>query len=795
MELNKRRVPLDKRKRTEISCDKCKSRKQKCNRVLGEPQCRYCQTHGILCSTTKPRKQRLYGSDETLRNRLTLLESLVKGLVPDANLSSNDEMVKLGKSLGIPLPIGETAPDAETKHATSVAQEDEYSLSLFPDQQGQIQYIGPSSSFEFHRKLRMLLGSYVNFEFTMFGRNAADQSTISETSAICQTGSGKDRRGNGELGNVLNDCSSLSNLVRKHDGPVLDALVDAYFDIIHSDFPVLHEASFREAYEIWSATGSTTDPAWLCGLLCALILSRRVVAIVVPGDVEMRWWRYVQALLPAVLFTTNLSTIQALMLSALHLHNTNHRDACWNLTGIAVRVAFAVGLHRDEIKHLQGPLRRELGKQLWWTLYTFEQMQVSSYDRPSAIGDVAISTSHPNERIIGFAGHYPQDLMKWSQQLAVLLASTCKALNRAGTGIMSGEEAYSKPLSPEAGILRDLSRWKERLPQHLRLEVADSLAPSYQRPVLLLHAQFNYIVVLISKPALWRRAVLLSRDYKETFPQNLHTVSETCVDSARTLGRLMRKLEAFSQFNALTWWDIFYTLISSMVLVLDILYSVKKHGSRSSPDSQILLRELAELVTRQLQNPRMPGTMRTWAIVVTDLSSITDKFGSITQSCIGSSEGSGNWHQSDAGSPYTFPKNPIGTSPIEPITSDDFNLTFSPVASRLNNKMWSTDVCSRPLIQWLKLEKGVEEMAGKMSHEGWHICPRAYYVTVDRFILLANLEPGSGSIGRLIRHEFCTAHQEEHRHLKRLMYKRASATFALCMEDKFWGAECGAGAC
>ncbi|PGH00355.1 hypothetical protein GX51_05854 [Blastomyces parvus] len=693
MEKNKRRVPPDKRKRTEISCDKCKSRKQKCDRVRGQSACRYCQINGIECSTNHPRKQRIYGSDETLRNRLALLESLVKGLVPEANLSSNDELVKLGKSLAISLPNEETVTDAEEEKKQTKppanAQEDEYAVSLFPDQQGQIQYIGPSSSFELHRKLRMLLGSYVNFEFTMFGRNAADHPSTSEA-GVPQPGNGKDVRGIRELNNVPSDCISLSHLLRNNDVSILDPLVDAFFDIIHSDFPVLHEASFREAYEIWSVTAATTDPAWLCTLLCILILARRVAPILVSEEVERRWWRYVQALLPAVLFTTNLSTIQALMLSALHLHNTNHRDACWNLTGTAIRVAFAIGLHRD-VKHLQGPLRRELGKQLWWTLYAFELMQVSSYDRPSAIGDVGTPTSHPNERIIGFAGHYPQDFMKWSQQLVLLLASTCKALNQAGTGIMSGEDAYRRPLSPEAGILRDLSRWKENLPPHLRLEVTDSLAPSSQRPVLLLHAQFNYVVVLISKPALLRRAMGLSKAANEQLPQSLYTVSETCVESARALGAILLKLEAYNQFNALTWWDVFYTLMSAMTLVLDILCHVSRdERPRDLSGSQALLRELAGLMSRQLHNPRLPGTMRTWAVVVVELQSMTEQFGSIPQSIVCLSETSGDWHISGTGSPYSFPINPMGTSPVEPITSNDFNLTYAPMVAGMDNKTWTT---------------------------------------------------------------------------------------------------------
>ena len=48
-----RRVPLDKRKRTETSCDKCKSRKQKCNKQPGQDACRYCIVHNIECLTVR----------------------------------------------------------------------------------------------------------------------------------------------------------------------------------------------------------------------------------------------------------------------------------------------------------------------------------------------------------------------------------------------------------------------------------------------------------------------------------------------------------------------------------------------------------------------------------------------------------------------------------------------------------------------------------------------------------------------------------------------------------------------
>jgi len=66
--------------------------------------------------------------------RLALLESLVKGLVPEADLLSNDEMQYLGKLLGFPLPqVDDAVVGIERGHDK---QEDEATLPLLPDQQG-----------------------------------------------------------------------------------------------------------------------------------------------------------------------------------------------------------------------------------------------------------------------------------------------------------------------------------------------------------------------------------------------------------------------------------------------------------------------------------------------------------------------------------------------------------------------------------------------------------------------------------------------------------------------------------
>jgi hypothetical protein len=609
-----RRVPLDKRKRTETSCDKCKSRKQKCRKEPGQDACRYCLVHNIECLTTQPRKKRLYGSVEGLGNRLALLESLVKGLLPEADVSNMDEMRELGQSLGIPLPDSAVG-DSNGEQKSSSDREGEDSLSLLPDQQGQVQYIGPASSFSFHLKLRTLVGRGAIREFVLFGRNAADSEPMDGDSDP-HTFSTPSATSNVDHNSPADRRTSVPEAA-----PSLESLIGAYFDHINPDFPVLHEASFREAYEGWVANPGTADPAWLCSFLCVLLLARRVARVTFPEEQERLWWRRVQSLLPVVIFTSSVMAVEAMMLAAMHLHNTNHRDACWNLTGTAVRVAFAIGLHQDKVSTMQTPLARELRKRLWWTLYAFEQMQVSSYDRPSAIEHPGSKISCPNERIIGMASYCPPDYCKWFNRLVVHLGSACRAPKTIKA--RSSEESYVGPLSPAAAVLRDMERWQDTIPQHLRMEALATAPPAFQRPLLLLHGLYHYTVIVLCRAALLARASILSKDGRDSPNAALTAMADSCAESGRALARILLRLESIDRFDAITWWDVWYTLAASSVLVLDLV-CLKKMAGTDLSESRVLLSQLADLAQRHKRNPHMPGTIEKFASIVPELHSMAD---------------------------------------------------------------------------------------------------------------------------------------------------------------------------
>jgi len=611
-----RRVPLDKRKRTETSCDKCKSRKQKCRKEPGHDACRYCIVHNIECQTTQPRKKRLYGSVEGLGTRLALLEALVKGLVPEADVSSTESLRQLATAHGIPLP------DAAASDGHGGADNDESgegegddTVSLLPDQQGQVQYIGPGSSLSFHFKLRSLVGRSVPREFVLFGKNAATQASPAgsdDSSSLSHPQSDS---------TPIPHPNNASRSRQPDESSSHELLIRTYFNHVQPDFPVLHEPSFREGYHAWLLNPKQADPSWLCSFMCMLLLARRVAGIPLHQDQEQLWWQRVQKLLPVVIFTSSITAVQALLLTALHLHNTNHRDACWNLTGTAVRIAHAIGLHQDKINAGSTPLSREVRKILWWTLYSFETLQVSSYDRPSAIEHPGLKISYANERLAGG----PSDFIAFSTRLFLLLGSTCRAPRTVKFN--ASDEAYVGPLSPAAGVLRDLGRWKDTLPQHLRLEAVNTSAPVFQRALIMMHATYHYTVIVLCRSALLARASLLTKTGQDSANSALTSMADTCSESGRGLAQILLKVDALGKFDAVFSYDIWYMLASSSVLVLDLV-CLNKLGSTTMSESRILLSQLANLAQRHRRNPYMPGTLEKFASLVPELHSMADSLAS-----------------------------------------------------------------------------------------------------------------------------------------------------------------------
>jgi proline utilization trans-activator len=101
------------RKRALVSCDRCKIRRARCIRNSPDEPCSDCKASGVQCESKLPRKQRVYGSVETLSLRYRALESLVKGLFPQDNTHDTNVLFELAATQNIAMPASDDFTPAD----------------------------------------------------------------------------------------------------------------------------------------------------------------------------------------------------------------------------------------------------------------------------------------------------------------------------------------------------------------------------------------------------------------------------------------------------------------------------------------------------------------------------------------------------------------------------------------------------------------------------------------------------------------------------------------------------------
>lgn len=168
---------------------------------------------------------------------------------------------------------------------------------------------------------------------------------------------------------------------------VRDDLVDSFFAYIHPYFPIVDEFQFRAQY------GNSQNPPPL--LLLQSVLLAGAHASHHPRVAQAR------ATVMAVIFrraktlfdmrheNDRLNLIQAALLFSWHIENADTVSSnSWYWAGVACRIAFGIGMHRDLSKHSAGRFPdhdRRLYRKVWWTLFQVEIMSALEHGRPCMI--------------------------------------------------------------------------------------------------------------------------------------------------------------------------------------------------------------------------------------------------------------------------------------------------------------------------------------------------------------------------------------------------------------------------
>jgi proline utilization trans-activator len=628
----KRRVPDSLRRRTLVSCDRCKTRRIRCFRATENEPCTSCINGGTKCESKLPRKQRVYGSVERFSLRYRALDAFVRGLFPDQDTDDIDELFRLAKARSIPMPSADdqapaldafshqsptpatTAPPGPGEPpwsrydlpASEIVQE-----RLIAAPHGILHYVGPSSTFDFATLIRHLVVKHGGIPQRPRERDS-DRRRLQADFANVKVSKALEPRFNGhpaatvrpvnqetdrpisladvndQLYTVLPSRSwrvpsvPTNTLLRDllPNKNLSDCLVQAYFENVQTHYPVFHRGVFQLRYEsLWHAnTGPSHAPeiGWICSLFMVFVLGAEVLGVEKCPEapvVQDRYMKLVRDRFEQLAFSSSLENIQALLLIQLYEHNSGERNTAWVFLGLASRMAVSLGMHREGVNHSYNAIEVHTRRVVWWTLYMFERTLSFILGRPATIDAKDVNVQLPDEH-----AHGGQEVLP-GLQVSVLglidISTRMKRLVTTASDKYTDEEALLAYAVHTQQILQELDAWKARLPPQLSPE-SQSILPQHRREILMINAYYHHYRSVVTRSFLCckvnRNIDRLLQGGSTSLPSaTIESLSQECRASAAAEMAYFLQLSAYGLLEGVAWTDFYYVYHAMLILSLDFL--------------------------------------------------------------------------------------------------------------------------------------------------------------------------------------------------------------------------------
>lgn len=577
----------------------------------------------------------------------------MKGAFPDDATNNPSDLVKLGNRLGIEMPdlqdtkrkdikldvilrnpenhlspksddpSSSNSQKTEPKGTSSGANSEAGGMAIdgpetaetppvIRDSSGNEHFIGPSGTLAFFHQLRDVFMS-TKVRPAALARTASSKLHHAETLEAGQLAA-EDGTNNSLVAlsaqNMLGDDGVAWQrcLAELPHPETMQLLIESYFQNTHQDFPLFHCPTFRADITrlVFQAQGQgkpwennvalLPDWGWLGSLYMVLVLgsmSSPAIQGIDHGLFRKRYVAATKALLPHILAKCTLSNLRVLILLTLFLHNNSERNAAWTLTGTAVRIAFAIGLHRKGDKAtLDSPEAIER-QYVLSSLYSLELFLASSLGRPASLQEADME-------VFTLVVQLQPDCDGISRELISLAVGLNHILERTRLVYSKRKHVSEDPLdSPITtgidDILSRLGQWKAELKQQGRFDLpvikyyeingtyaaVDGLqldhAELYQqigtsprphlRAHLMLHIQYHYIGIITTRHFLLHDIAAARTNSKP----GLALLSQTCVFHSFQLAYVFLLMDKLGLVNGLTGLDIFYGYWAGMLMNLLLL--------------------------------------------------------------------------------------------------------------------------------------------------------------------------------------------------------------------------------
>ena len=174
---------------------------------------------------------------------------------------------------------------------------------------------------------------------------------------------------------------------------IADSMIDAYFRIYHISYPIVHEPTFRAQYS--EVIPRPNGGSWyiLAYVMAALGVYTTATTL---NNLDLDIFHHTKSLLSFdVLEVGSLTMVQALTLISNYQQKRDKPNAAYSYSGLAARMAMALGLHKDFQGWKISPLSMEIRRRVWWTLSIFDIGATITFGRPQVCPFNGVDISLP----------------------------------------------------------------------------------------------------------------------------------------------------------------------------------------------------------------------------------------------------------------------------------------------------------------------------------------------------------------------------------------------------------------
>ncbi|KAI0595743.1 putative C6 transcription factor [Biscogniauxia sp. FL1348] len=316
------------------------------------------------------------------------------------------------------------------------------------------------------------------------------------------------------------------------DPPLVNSLLEEYFDAVHWFSLVLCEPKFRQRLApIQDGLAYPSDESFLTLLSMVLCMAAWYRSKRTNQDDAKEWSStlldIVERRLVKLMDRRSIAAVQACVLLGSHHVYHGRPNLSFALLGATIKISQAMGLHRKS--ESSDPFELEERKRIWWTIYTWDRFASISFGRPLSINDDEFTTEMPSD--------YPESPYFVRQpvereETGIVYSPYQRELNRmyliASPALKAIFGSFATPSSKHRfksefaslvnEVTQKLTAWRHQLPTHLMLDINQDYMPensswgarAHVLQSLALQLTFDSLMIVLYRPFLSRKVEHLS---------------------------------------------------------------------------------------------------------------------------------------------------------------------------------------------------------------------------------------------------------------------------------------------